>query len=362
MQSAFDHSGMWPSCKGASLAENAGIGSQQLLNVWKLSAESQRILYERPLRKHPPPCRRLTSDQCPTNSTRACVCHASSGFYKESAAGHTPEESAVAHTPELDLKSLRVYFLDGHTGPMNDMLAFLHDALGIPAQNFDGIVFLQGMLMRSQIDPRFMKAHRGKMLGWNMTKSINQYLTESNSGRSFTLPKCEQKGCRRSAYDDTLRREFASKFGATIEANVDVVACNFPTWQCSLFMYVRVAVAMRYTHRWDHHLQGVPLTKVFQKPQLLAAREGPRPASAAEEAGFVLRQLYSRPNVLLAASNPYAGLSVQLSHISYTGERPKALFCCGSSAYSRAIGHMASVIRNTSREQALVQHAVSLRA
>ena len=43
--------------------------------------------------------------------------------------------------------------------------------------------------------------------------------------------------------------------GAAFEASVDVVACNFPTWQCSLFMYVNVAVVMRFTHRWDHHLQ-----------------------------------------------------------------------------------------------------------
>ena len=47
----------------------------------------------------------------------------------------------------------------------------------------------------------------------------------------------------------------ARSFGAAFEQSVDAVACNFPTWQCALFMYVDVAVIMRFTHRWDHHLQ-----------------------------------------------------------------------------------------------------------
>ena len=37
------------------------------------------------------------------------------------------------------------------------------------------------------------------------------------------------------------------------------MACNFPTWQCALFADVRVAVVMRFTHRFDHHVQGLEL-------------------------------------------------------------------------------------------------------
>jgi hypothetical protein len=269
---------------------------------------------------------------------------------------------------------------------MNDMLAFLHEVLGVRADRIDGIVFMQGMLMRNQIDSRFMREHRGKMLG-NATKRIAQYLTETNAGRSFTLPNCEKRGCRRAAYDDTLRREFAKKFGAVFEANVDVVACNFPTWQCaargfgpypplarfrshahffapshmnstpphtcvvlvwhrspdcakitgSLFMYINIAVVMRYTHRYDHHLQGVPLGSAFQERQLLAMRQGPRPKSAAEEAAYVLHHMASSPNVLVAASNPYdhlylrwglgveavpwAGLSVRIAAVTRINHR-----------------------------------------
>ena len=64
-----------------------------------------------------------------------------------------------------------------------------------------------------------------------------------------------RRRCRDALSSDGLRREFARRFGAAFEKHVDVVACNFPTWQCALFMYVNVAVVMRFTHRWDHHLQ-----------------------------------------------------------------------------------------------------------
>ena len=33
-------------------------------------------------------------------------------------------------------------------------------------------------------------------------------------------------------------------------------------------MYINVTVVMRYTHRHDDHLQGVPLGPKFQRPQV----------------------------------------------------------------------------------------------
>lgn len=56
-----------------------------------------------------------------------------------------------------------------------------------------------------------------------------------------------------------------------------------------LFMYVNVTVVMRYTHRHDHHLQGVALDRKFQHAQLLSyGASGVRPGSAAEEAAYAL--------------------------------------------------------------------------
>lgn len=54
-------------------------------------------------------------------------------------------------------------------------------------------------------------------------------------------------------------------------------------------MYVNVTVVMRYTHRHDHHLQGVALDRKFQHEQLLSyGASGVRPSSAAEEAAYAL--------------------------------------------------------------------------
>ena len=98
------------------------------------------------------------------------------------------------------------------------------------------------------------------------------------------LGNCERRRCRDALVSDGLRREFAAKFGAAFEASVDAVACNFPTWQCALFMYVNVTVIMRFTHRYDHHIQGIEVNSRARTPdRLLMVRDdaspprGPRP-------------------------------------------------------------------------------------
>lgn len=50
------------------------------------------------------------------------------------------------------------------------------------------------------------------------------------------------------------RREFVELFGPTIEKHVDVVLCQFPGFQCALFMELKVGLALRFTHRFDHHI------------------------------------------------------------------------------------------------------------
>ena len=51
-----------------------------------------------------------------------------------------------------------------------------------------------------------------------------------------------------------FRREFVELFGPTIERSVDVVLCQFPGFQCALFSELRVGLALRFTHRFDHHI------------------------------------------------------------------------------------------------------------
>lgn len=187
---------------------------------------------ERPLltvRRKPPPC---------ATFTQTCSCT------KESAAPFMVEASAAeARLTAAEAKSLRIFFLDGHVGPMNDMMSTMHDVLGVPATNIEQMVFMQGMLVRNNIDKRFtscrlchlLRDADGVVQPWraNMTKRLNQWLTQSTTGRTFTLPNCEKARCREAVYNEATRREFALLFGSFLESSYDVVACNFPTWQVS---------------------------------------------------------------------------------------------------------------------------------
>lgn len=317
----------------------------------------------------PPPCVKVVPSilelrtPLPHESgTVECACTADSKAPYLAAA---PPE----HVPRLsttDAKALRFFFLDGHVGPMNDMLATLHETIGVSTENIEGMVFLQGMLVRNAIDKRFFKC-RLCNLGMNTSREIVSWLLQKpNQGRTFTLPECERKRCRESIHNDETRRDFARRFGRIIEAKYDVIACNFPTWQCSLFMYVNVAIIMRYTHRYDHHLQQIQLGKAHRASACLLHKGS---TSVAEEATHVVRHMASMPNVVLAASNaydwlylrrnigvsavPWPGLSVQLSRVRYTGGLPsgrrEVLFCCGSSPYNKPIAQWAELIVNASR-------------
>lgn len=172
------------------------------------------------------------------------------------------------------------------------------------------------MINRNQIDQRFFKCRLCR-LGHNRSRELASWLIESKKpgARMFTLPDCEQKRCRAALFDDALRREFAARFGRDIEANYDAVACNFPTWQCALFMHVNVAILMRFTHRYDHHVQGLSLQPFMREGEgaqnhLLSSRLGPRgmtpSLTVAEEAVHVLKRMAQMPNVVFAASNACA--------------------------------------------------------
>ena len=168
-------------------------------------------------------------------------------------------------------KGLRIFFLDGHSGPMNDMIATLLHA-GVESEAIDGMLMAQAEQKRNFIDVFSSRLRgrntaysvpercRGRLLGVETSLALHSFLRGSAGGGMrggcLLLNNCERKRCRSALESDGLRREFARRFGAAFERSVDVVACNFPTWQCALFMYVNVAVVLRFTHRWDHHLQG----------------------------------------------------------------------------------------------------------
>ena len=72
--------------------------------------------------------------------------------------------------------------------------------------------------------------------------------------RQCTL-QARMKACIDAVQENSpYRRAFIELFGPAIEENVDVVLCQFPGFQCGLFSELRVGLALRFTHRFDHHI------------------------------------------------------------------------------------------------------------
>ena len=350
---------------------------------------------ERAVRWQPPPC--LPVVTC--SGTCGCL---PTRFYQ-------PPENSQPQLSASEASGLSAFFFDGHTGPLNDMAATLRH-MNVSAERMDVMLMAQAAEHRPYVDVLQLK--RRSVLPASVKRRMRDFLRGATfeSSDATVLPKCERRRCRDALYSHGLRVEFARRFGAAFEAHIDLVACNFPTWQCALFMHVNVAIIMRFTHRWDHHLQGYYVDPgTSQRPasswselhlasaaQRSAALNNSMAASlrwrkmkgkgaeALRAAGLLrempaealrtLRDMAARPNVLLAASNPYdaqylrrafgvnpapwPGTARQLlGGVAYTGERTAPLFCCGNAPYNLAIAHVAAAIRNaSSQQQASAEH------
>ena len=81
----------------------------------------------------PPPCRVLTH------------CQQTECGPASAAAFHAP---APAMPPPLNTSNLRVFLLEGHTGPMNDMLHTMTTTLGVPLNQIGFMLLSQAMEFR----------------------------------------------------------------------------------------------------------------------------------------------------------------------------------------------------------------------
>jgi citrate lyase synthetase len=87
---------------------------------------------------------------------------------------------------------------------MNDMLSTLTDGLGMEPSGVEGMMFMQGMLNRNQLDKRFFKCRLCSM-GQNYSKRIAAWLVNRNeTGRVFTLPDCERKRARQCSVSTSV--------------------------------------------------------------------------------------------------------------------------------------------------------------
>lgn len=140
--------------------------------------------------------------------TRAPECLAPTSACASSACGADAAAPFFAAAPQSaprleDASGLRVFFLEGHPGPMNDMMSTLHDVLGVRPDGVEGMVLLQGCIQRNHIDRRFFRCRNCRM-GTNVTRQLNQWLSKSKSGRTFCLIGCEKHRCLNAVHDDTV--------------------------------------------------------------------------------------------------------------------------------------------------------------
>ena len=96
----------------------------------------------------PPPCRVLTH------------CQQTECGPASAAAFHAP---APAMPPPLNTSKLRVFLLEGHTGPMNDMLHTMTTTLGVPLNQIGFMLLSQAMEFRRHIDARYMSGRNASM-------------------------------------------------------------------------------------------------------------------------------------------------------------------------------------------------------
>lgn len=189
----------------------------------------------------PPPCLAASASCAPTST---CDCSAARGFHAASVPGDTWRSS------DPKLSGLRVFVLDGHVGPLNDMISFLVAELGVDPRNVDGMYFLQAMTMKKMLDKRVILRKPPILGSAQAYRELNRFLTfDSKAGAGPMSPLCDKRRCRQAVHDEGIRSEFARLFARLFAEKVDVVACNFPTWQCMLFAEFNVSVVMRFTHR-----------------------------------------------------------------------------------------------------------------
>ena len=221
---------------------SSGSGERNLESLgWRVATGTKSLgftdVVARGVGREPPACL-AASASC---ASAACGCAAAQGYHAHAASGSLADPSL--------LKQLRVFLLDGHVGPMNDMVSLLVNVLGVSPASIDGMYFLQAHIMHSMLDKRILLRKPRGLLGKSVHyRELNRFLTlDPKAGAGPSAYLCDKRRCRQAVHDEGIRREFAARFGALFAAHVDVVACNFPSWQCLLFDYVNVSVVIRFS-------------------------------------------------------------------------------------------------------------------
>ena len=149
---------------------------------------------------------------------------------------------------------LRVLLVDGHSGPMRDAAVSL--------QCFDSSISLD--LVPFYAYKQFAPSRR-RQLSQAAWTNLSKLVSDCNTRKRPRYGHVRFGPCMRALYAgwSSTQRQAHEKpnylgraLTAEIENSIDVVMCQFPGFQCALFDTVRVAIVMRFTHRYHHHISG----------------------------------------------------------------------------------------------------------
>eukprot|EP00965_Chrysotila_dentata_P203847 6181984-Pleurochrysis_carterae.AAC.2 len=225
----------------------SGTGVGSVLSTWPpiMSSGQSNKADALPLepRLRPPECLRPPS-ACDLGAQ--CNAQSASPFH---ALEPQPSFSTSLEESTQLVKRLRVLAFEGHVGPWNDMVSFLMERMGMLPSQVSYILFGQGDALKQHLDKRIQKYHNQSMLGsgqlihdlLNYLIRVDEASDQPTMGRqrksrewggSHTAPGCDVTGkCLHGIFREDLRRDFAARYGAHIARNIDVVTCNFPSWQ-----------------------------------------------------------------------------------------------------------------------------------
>lgn len=138
------------------------------------------------------------------------------------------------------VNGLRVLIVDGHVGPMMEASQFLRDHLHAQV---DHIWFYSY--------GKYAAGHpRETLLPEEARMELQQLVRQCTYTKDF--------GACHAAVRTPRRLFFTPSTARAIEASLDLVLCQFPGWQCALFNNLHVPIAVRFTHRFQHHLTRLP--------------------------------------------------------------------------------------------------------
>ena len=224
------------------------------------------------------------------------------------------------------VKRLRVLLVDGHVGPLSEARSYLQRYLNASVDVIPFYAYRHLSTPQRSVLSNETFAHLSNYFGrcgfpnFFPCKSRLVYQAET-SFQQLNDDLQQAAFLSTSATSHPLEPTVARE----IEARIDVVLCQFPGFQCATFEPLAVGIAVRFTHRFDHHVndkQKVPWINMMQR----WAASGRAAFFADNEFDSHYLWHFSRINAMLW---PATGAAFTGTHAEAPGT-PSYCFCCAS--------------------------------